>query len=85
MQNRDFFWDHFGTLVPFGTKSRIRDLIGTPGLSSLISSHEAEVFSPWTAKRHNDTIGKQAVHQDHLLRETVAQAHYVKENYIPEA
>ena len=24
------FWDHFGTLVPFGTKSRIRDLIGAP-------------------------------------------------------
>ena len=24
------FWDHFGTLVPFGTKSRIRDLIIAP-------------------------------------------------------
>ena len=27
------FWDHFGTLVPFGTKSRIRDLIGPPVFS----------------------------------------------------
>ena len=25
------FWDHFGTLVPFGTKSQIRDLIGPTG------------------------------------------------------
>ena len=24
------FWDHFGTLVPFGTKSQIRDLIVAP-------------------------------------------------------
>ena len=24
------FWDHFGTLVPFGTKSRIWDLFGAP-------------------------------------------------------
>ena len=29
------FWDHFGTLVPFGTKSRIRDLIGAPGQEEL--------------------------------------------------
>ena len=25
-----FFWDHFGTLVPFGTKSQNWDLFGAP-------------------------------------------------------
>ena len=30
------FWDHFGTLVPFGTKSRIRDLIGPTAFVSYL-------------------------------------------------
>ena len=29
------FWDHFGTLVPFGTKSQIRDLIVAPAFQHI--------------------------------------------------
>ena len=29
-QKKGLFWDLFCTLVPFGTKSQIRDLIGAP-------------------------------------------------------
>ena len=30
IRNSGLFWDYFGTLVPFGTKSRIWDLFGAP-------------------------------------------------------
>ena len=36
------FWDHFDTLVPFGTKSRIWDLNGLPDLNTFVSVEEAQ-------------------------------------------
>ena len=41
------FWDHFGTLVPFGTKSRIRDLIVAPASTMLIRLKGDQVRCNW--------------------------------------
>ena len=36
------FWDHFGTSVPFGTKSQIWDLFGAPEDDVLLRNHNTE-------------------------------------------
>ena len=53
------FWDHFGTLVPFGTKSRIRDFVRAPGFCNIALTWCYQVMkmkglSPVVIKRYQN-------------------------------
>ena len=45
----ELFLDHFGTLVPFGTKSRIRDFFGAPACCGQITFYKKQM----NAKEHS--------------------------------
>ena len=59
------FWDHFGTLVPFGTKSRIRDLIGAPVyLVSLVQKIGDPIFGLF-AHFYGQKLPQSAINEEH--------------------